>query len=278
MAVGMMLLPVGDAISKYLTQVTLYTGIFLAWSRFMVGAVLAAPYAAATGAFRGLGRDFVFRQTVRGGLIASTVACILQAVTHAPLADVYGAFFIGPSLATILAVVVLKERVRWPEWTAVLLGFIGVLMIVQPGERVGVGLLWAVAAGCCYGMYMVATRWAATSGPPMAQLAGQLIVASICLAPLGARELFAYGIVEGQWILLAALTSAAANLLQIIAFRHAGAAYLAPIVYMQIVSATTLSWVVFGDQLDLWAKIGICVILSSALFKVPWRQIGARRG
>lgn len=277
MAAAMVLLPVGDAIGKHLTEVTLYSGIFLAWSRFVVGSALAGPYALATGAFRGLGWGFVLRQVVRGCLVASAITCVLKAVAHAPLADVYGAFFIGPALATVLAVVVLKERVSRAEWTAVLFGFAGVLLIVQPHGDMGVGLLWALVAGCCYGSFMVATRWAATSGPPMAQLAGQMLVGMICLAPLGAHEVARHGLAEGSWILMAALTSAASNLLQILAFRQAGAAYLAPIVYMQIIAATALSWVVFGDSLNFWAQVGICVILSSALFKVPWRQIGATR-
>ncbi|MBY8975170.1 DMT family transporter [Rhodobacteraceae bacterium NNCM2] len=276
MAAAMMLLPVGDAISKYLTEVTIYGGSFLAWSRFVVVTALVGPYAAATGAFRGLGWGFVFRQALRGAILSGAISCILQAVERAPLADVYGAFFIGPSLATIMAVVLLKERVGWTEWAAVLLGFVGVVFIVQPTGEVSPGLLWAMASGTCFGAFMVATRWTTGTAPPIAQLAGQMFFGFLFLAPLGMGDIFRLGIVEWEWLVLAGITSGASNLFQILAFRHAGAAYLAPLVYAQILSATALSWLIFGDVLNVWAAIGICIILSAALFKVPWKRVLGR--
>ncbi|MEM9737140.1 MAG: EamA family transporter, partial [Pseudomonadota bacterium] len=161
MAAGMALLPVGDAIGKYLTATAPYGGAFLAWSRFVVGAALIAPAAASMGAFRGLGWDFLGRQAIRGGLVAAAITCVLNAVESTPLADVYGAFFIGPSLATIAAVILLGETARWPDWVAVALGLIGVLMVLRPSAEISPGLLWALGAGSCFGAFLVATRWAA---------------------------------------------------------------------------------------------------------------------
>ena len=271
MALGMALLPVGDAIAKHLTGVTLYTGAALAWSRFVVGTALVAPVALAQGAFRGLGWGFVGRQALRGGLVATGITCMIRAVETAPLADVYGAFFIGPALAAILGVLLLKEQAGWRDWAAILLGFAGVLLVVGPSGGLSPGMVWALAGGTAFGGFLVATRWAAGTAPPLAQLAGQLAAGLVLLAPLGLPGVIAHGIEGGWWILAMGITSAGANLCQILAFRYAGAVYLAPIVYVQILSATAISVWVLDDPLAPLAMLGLGVIVSAALFKIPGR-------
>ncbi|MEM1275068.1 MAG: DMT family transporter [Pseudomonadota bacterium] len=272
MALGMVLLPVADAIAKHITTITLYTGAFLAWTRFAVGFALVAPYVAAKGLYRGLGWDFVRRQAIRGGLVACAITCMINAVERAPLADVFGAFFVGPSVATILAVLILGERARWPDWTAVLLGFLGVLLVVQPTGDPSPGLFWALGGGTLFGCFLVATRWSTGSAPPLAQLAGQFFFGGVILAPLAIGNLLAHGLLEPWLILIAAISSGTSNLLQILAFRHAGAVYLAPMIYTQILSATAISILFFGDHLDPVALLGLVVILSAAAFKIPWKS------
>lgn len=273
MVLAMVLLPVGDAIAKHLTAFTLYTGAALAWSRFVVGAVLVVPVAWSIGAFRGLGWGFVGRQTLRGGLVGGAITCMVEAVATIPLADAYGTFFIGPALAAVLGVLLLKERTAWADWAAVALGFLGVLLVVRPSATMEVGTLWALAAGTCFGCFLVATRWSAGTAPPIAQLSGQFVAGLVLLAPLGLPGFLLHGIEGAGWILLMGVTSGAANLFQILAFRHAGAAYLAPIVYVQIIAATALSWAVLGDRPATLALVGLAIIVSAALFKVPWRRM-----
>ncbi len=275
MAVAMLLLPAGDAIAKHLTAITAYGAGFLAWSRFVVGLALIAPVAAGNGQLRGLGAGFLLRQALRGGLVASAIMCVINAVKTAPLADVYGAFFVGPTAAIVMARLLLGERVRLAEWVAVLLGFAGVLLIVRPTGALTPGLLWALGAGMSFGGFLVATRWAAGSAPPLAQLAGQLFFGFAFLAPLGIGDLLRLGIEAPGWLLAMALASGAANLLQILAVRHAGAAMLAPVVYLQIAAATALGWAVFGDRPDGWTAAGLAVIVAAGLCRVPWRR---RRG
>ncbi|MEM9045238.1 MAG: DMT family transporter [Pseudomonadota bacterium] len=269
MSGGMMLLPVGDAIAKHITQVTLYSGVFLAWTRFAVGVLFLGPYAVSTGALKGLGWDFIGKQAVRGGLVACAITCMINAVERAPLADAFGAFFVGPSIATILAVFLLGERARWPDWAAVILGFVGVIFVVQPTGEPSTGLFWALGGGTLFGCFLVATRWSAGTAPPIAQLAGQFFFGGVILAPLAIGDLLTHGLLEPWLIFAAAISSGTSNLLQIIAFRHASAVYLAPVVYTQILSATAISILVFGDHLDPIAALGLMVILSAALFKTP---------
>jgi drug/metabolite transporter (DMT)-like permease len=276
MALAMVLLPAGDAVAKHLTAITAYGAGFLAWSRFVVGLALVAPAAAASGQLSGLGPMFLMRQAVRGALVASAITCVINAVRSAPLADVYGAFFVGPTAAIVLARLLLKETVRPREWVAVLLGFAGVLLIVRPTGTVSPGLLWALASGLSFGGFLVATRWAAGTAPPMAQLTGQLFFGFAFLAPLGLGDLARLGIEAPGWLVLMALLSAVANLLQLFAVRHARAVALAPVVYLQLVAATAFGWLLFGDTPDGWTFAGLAVILAAGLFRVPLRRPPSR--
>jgi len=261
MAIGMLLIPIGDGFAKHVQSVTDYSPTFLSWSRFTIGAIVVLPWVLAKGLLPPPTKNhqpFWLRQAIRALLIASTVTLIIKAVGLSPIADVFGAFFIGPGISVILAQWVLKVRATKTDWIAVVLGFIGVLLVVQPT---------GVASGCCYGAFLVATRWAAGSGPPMAQLAAQFSIASLCLLPLGLPDLLQHGIQVPLWIIGSALASTSANFLSIIALARAGNAVLAPVVYLQVVSATLVGFVMFSDIPNVWTAIGLVVIVTTGIFQ-----------
>ena len=273
MAIGMVLIPIGDALAKLITSYHPYSAGFLAWSRFVVGAICLLPLAMVRGEFKGLGSTFYLRQAVRGALIAATITLIIRAVQLSPLADVFGAFFIGPVVATLLAVVWLREVATPPEWLAVILGFAGVLLVVQPGVNVSSGLLFALGAGLFYGSFLVATRWASHTGPPLAQLAAQLGFGFLFLAPLGFTTLATHwqagSLPTSGLLVLMGITSFLANFFTILGLARARAAYLAPIVYLQLVAATIIGAVFFRDQPDTLALCGVVLILLTGLLKLP---------
>jgi drug/metabolite transporter (DMT)-like permease len=118
---------------------------------------------------------------------------------------------------------------------------------------------------------MIATRWAAGTAPPLAQLSGQLFFGFLFLAPLGFGDLLSIGIDAPAILIAMGLISALANLLQILAFARAKAAFLAPFVYTQIIASTSISLLFFADRLNGLAIIGLCLILSTALLKIQSR-------
>lgn len=273
MIAGMLLIPVGDSFAKAVSGATPHDGAAIAWARFATGALLVTPLALARGEMRGLTPAFWRAQMLRGALIAVTVALIITGASKAPLADVFGAFFVGPAVAILLARFVLGEAVRRVEWGAVALGFIGVAFVVRPGGEIVEGVIWALGAGLCYGAFLAATRWSAGFGPPVAQLGVQMAVAGVLLAPIGVASFAAHGVVEPGLLLGSGVTSSVANLLAIAAFRRARAAALAPLVYCQLISAAALSWAVFGDRPDVWTLLGLAIVASAGLIQlVPLRR------
>jgi drug/metabolite transporter (DMT)-like permease len=106
----------------------------------------------------------------------------------------------------------------------------------------------------------------------MAQLTGQLFFGFAFLLPLGAGDLLRFGIEAPGLLIAMALSSGLANLLQLLAVRHAHAVVLAPVVYLQIVAATALGWALFGDRPDGWTFAGLGVIMLAGLCRVPLRR------
>ena len=271
MAMGMVLIPLGDAIAKHLGTVTPYSAVFLSWSRFVVGAVLLIPVAWYCGMLTGLSKRFYLQQAVRGAMLAAAISLIIKGVQNAPLADSYGAYFVGPTLATLMAAWLLKERVTAIEWCAVILGFVGVLLVVKPTGTIHVGIFWALVAGGFYGAFLVATRWSSGNGSALAQLCGQLFFGLLFLAPFAVGDLFEHGVQQTGLLITKGIISAAANLFAIMALARAGAVCLAPVVYLQIISAAVLSAGWFGDSLDFMAALGLGIIVLAGLTRIPWR-------
>lgn len=251
----------GDAAGKLLTAQGV-SPFFVAWSRFALAAVLILPMSGLTRAE--LPQLLNWRVVFRASLIAGGISSILTALRTEPIANVYGAFFIGPVVAYGLAVLQLKERVTAARTALLGLGFAGVLLVVQPGADMGGGMLFALLAGCFYGSYLTATRWLAGQYRPRFLLTAQLGIGAVLLAPLGLTHLPGAG-TPTLWALVAlsAGASALGNFLLVLINRTTPATISAPLIYFQLVAAAVLGVLVFGDWPDAISLSGLAVILVS---------------
>lgn len=262
MAAGMALIPVGDALAREAVATGLDPAA-VAFARFVIGAVLVLPVLLWRRQ-QGFGASFAAVQLLRGGLLAVTILCIVTAVSRAPLAQVFGAFFIGPPVAALVSVAVLGERPGWRIWAAIAGGFLGVSLVLDPWSGgVAPGLGWALAAGAAYGLFLAATRGFARFGPPLLALGGQLLVGALLLAPFGAAGLSAATTTALGPLILSGLASALANLLAIAALSRASAAMLSPIVYIQLPVAVLIGGLAYGERPGVMAALGLCMILAA---------------
>lgn len=252
---------VGDAAGKLLTQDGI-SPFFIAWSRFALAAVLLLPLSGMQRAE--LPQLLNWRVILRAAFIAGGISSILTALRTEPIANVYGAFFIGPVVAYALAVLLLNERVTRARTALLGLGFAGVMLVVQPSLDMGTGMLFALLAGCCYGSYLAATRWLAGAYRPRFLLTAQLLIGTVLLAPLGLTHLPDAGSLS-IWalVLLSALASAFGNFLLVVINRTTPATISAPLIYFQLIAAAGLGVLVFNDWPDAISLSGLAVILIS---------------
>lgn len=252
---------IGDTAGKLLTSSGV-DPLLVAWSRFAVAALVLLPFSGLTRAELRLFADW--RLFLRAGLVAGGIACILTALRTEPIADVFGAFFIGPIVSYALAVVLLGERPSLARAVLLAVGFAGVLLVVKPGFGMSPGILFAVAAGCFYGGYLAATRALAGGYRPRFLLISQLLIGAVLLAPFGTTAVLP-PLTPGfaALICISALASAAGNFLLVMANKRAEAGVIAPLVYTQLFSATILGVLVFGEWPDALSGLGLGLIAAS---------------
>ncbi|WP_421981076.1 DMT family transporter [Roseibium sp.] len=214
-----------------------------------------------------------WRVILRAVFIAGGISSILTALETEPIANVFGAFFIGPIISYILAVVFLKERPSAAHTVLLVIGFLGVLLVVKPGFGMTAGTLFALLAGTFYGCYLFMTKLLAGAMRPTRLLMSQLLIGTVLLTPFGLSSPLPVN-EAGVWVLIiaSALTSAAGNYLLVIANRTADASLVAPLVYTQLISATVLGVVVFGDWPDTTAFAGLFLIAASGLGSLALRR------
>jgi drug/metabolite transporter (DMT)-like permease len=263
-ALGVSLIPLMDGFAKHLS------GDFhvfqVAWGRFAFHIVWLLPFIL----WRLNPREIFARhpglQLLRGVLLLAATLCYFSAIAWMPIADALALLFISPMICTALSPIVLGEHVgRW-RWAAVATGFIGALVVIRPGLGMfQPAALLALGAGACHGGYLLATRRLAGRTNPTVTLlfTGLVGLAALSLAmPVVWRPPAAT-----DWLLMAlmGLFAASGHFLIIRGFNQAPASIVAPIGYFEIVVATIVGYVGFGDFPDSWTWAGITIIVASGI-------------
>ena len=273
MAGSMLIIPSSDAIAKYLSGA--HSAVFLSWARYVAALGFLLPIVAVA-QWRSpeplVARGQLLPQIVRTAFLVGAMTSYFMAIKHVPLADALGAYFIAPIIATLLATVILRERLDWRRLAAVGLGFAGALLVVRPGAETSSGTLIALLSGALMACYLVMTRATAKASSPLSTLTLQLILGIAMLTPFVA---FQWSVPDREGlmlILLMGLVSAASNLMTISAFRFAQVSTLSPLVYLELVGATALGLAVFGDFPAPATWAGIAVIVVAGLIVVAPRR------
>lgn len=270
MILAMSLIPLGDSAAKLLTSSRGVSPVFVAWSRFALGAALLVPILRR--------RHYAFaafidpRAVLRGFLVVGGIVSIQMALRSEPLPNVFGAFFVGPILSFALSALLLREPVRLAQAALLGLGFAGVLLVVRPGFGMTPGLGFAVLGGCFYGAYLTASRWLAGTWSPRTLLLSQLLTGAVVLAPFGLAAVPVLSPAVTALVFLSAGASMAGNLLLIAAYKMAPASRLAPFVYFQLVAATVYGFAVFGDVPDPLTWTGLALLVASGFASLVLRR------
>ena len=263
MFIAMSLIPLGDTAGKLLVAEHGFYPFFLAWSRFLLGAVMVVLIMPWRQFDLRLFLDW--RVWLRGLLITFGISSIMTALQTEPLPTVFGAFFIGPILSFFLSAWLLKEPVSKARTLLLLTGFGGVLLVVKPGIAMSSGVGFALLAGLFYGSFLTANRWLADVAPPRALLLSHMLIGTVVLMVPGLTHIPEFTAKTTALTVLSAFASMAGNLLLILAYRMAPASKMAPLVYFQLIAATILGWAVFRDIPDPLTLLGLGVLIISGL-------------
>lgn len=268
----MLTLPAIDAIAKYLSA-TIPAGQ-VAWARFVIQVAIMLPFVMTAYRPRPLRNHWV--HAVRGMLIAVTTVLVFAAVKVMPIADAIAIFFVEPLIVTALSAVFLGERIGWRRVTAVLVGFVGALVVIRPSyESFGATALLPLAGALSFAIYIILTRRLAQDQDP---------VSMQYVSGLAGLALMSLGLVLGhyfqlpafepawptlwEWSLLgfSGVIATGGHYLIVLACRHVEAGVLAPFQYLEIVGATLFGLWLFDDFPDAVTWVGIAIIVASGLY------------
>jgi len=255
-----------DSTSKHLSQQ--WPVSMVVWIRYAVHLALMVIVLAPRHGLRLISTRRPALQIARAGCLLITSWFIVAALQRMPLAETTAIMFSAPLMVTAMAGRFLGEQVGRLRWGAVVLGFVGVVMVAQPtGDIDLTGVALALCAASGFAAYQILTRLLSPTERPLTLLFWTALVGTVLMSfalpwawqgprpdAWSAIQMVAMGVFGG-----------AGHLLLIQAFRNAPASVLSPILYIQLAWATLLGWLFFGQLPGMVALAGILVIATAGL-------------
>jgi drug/metabolite transporter (DMT)-like permease len=254
-----------DAMSKVLAQD--HAILQILWFRYMVFTVFALAIARRRGVRRTLISQRPWLQALRALLLVAENAVFVLAFRYLPLADVHALGASAPLMVVALSVVLLGETVGIRRWSAVLVGFVGVLIIIRPGlQEIEWPLLIPLVGALMWALYQILVRLCSRTDGSDTTLLWSALVG---LATTSVTGPFMWVPPDREaWVLLVVLAVAGslAHYALIKGLQLAEASAVQPYTYTLLVFAAFWGLVVFGDIPDAWTILGATIIVGSGLY------------
>jgi drug/metabolite transporter (DMT)-like permease len=188
--------------------------------------------------------------------------------------------FTTPFFVAILSGPVLSEWVGWRRWTAICVGFVGVLLVARPGfGGIHPAALISLAAAVFYAGYNITTRLIARTDSNETTLFYSNLVGALVMTPIVP---FVWTTPTDPVVIILMLVCGAfgsfGHYMLIIAHRHAPPSMLAPFIYSQLVWVIALGYLVFSDVPSGWTLLGAAVVVASGLYMLYREQMVGRSG
>ena len=259
------ILPFMDTIAKYLSSDLSFFQI--TWARYFFTVLFTLPF-----------MFFFFRknltwttqpklQIFRGLTLFFANVLFFYSISVISMAKALTLAFVAPLITTALSPIFLGEKVGFRRWSAVIVGFIGSLIVIRPGFiEFNLASVAALGTGFFYGIYLIITRKLHRSDSPLLTLlltgVVGFVVASFLVPVVWINPTF------NQWSLLAlmGIFACLGHLFLILSLKYADASKLAPFGYFEIVTNIILGYYFFSDFPDFWMWIGLLIIISSGIY------------
>lgn len=265
MAMGMFLFSGVDAMGKFLTE-TIHP-VQIVWCRqlgLFLGVIILIGFS---------GRSVLASsnpklQIGRGILAACSATLFIVGVGYVPLADAVAITFVAPFLVTVMGALILREPVGLRRWSAVIVGFIGTLIVIRPGMGVvhpAAALLLVAAAA--FALRQVLSRILAGEDKTRTTVAYTAIVSWLLLTiPLPFVWQNPSSGLEVALLVAMAVMAAFAEVLVIMALDAAQAVVVAPVQYSLLIWGTFYGFAIFGQLPDGWTLIGAVIIVATGMY------------
>lgn len=269
MVLGIFLFCCNDALGKWLL------GTYSVWQMLVIRSIAAmlllSPFIWREGwtGFAAAPRPGLQFARVMLSVVESIMFFV--AVTYLPLADTVTFYLAAPIYVTALSAIFLREQVGWRRWSAVIVGFLGVMIALRPSAAT---LTWpaliAIAGSFSFAVFLIITRMLrGTSDVVMVSgQFGAMLAVSGAVAPIG---WIAPGALDFGLMMILGMVAMAAFACVNRSLKLAPASVVVPYQYTMIVWAIALGWLVFGDVPDAFTLGGAAIIVAAGLY-ILWRE------
>lgn len=255
-----------DTSAKYLNQYM--DTVQVVWARylgaFLVGCLFVNPISVP-----GLTRTMrPWLQLGRSVLLLLSTILNVFALRYLQLDETMSILFATPLLVALLSIPILGETIGPRRWAAIIVGFIGILIITRPGlGHMHPAAFLTVVGTFCFALYNISTRILSetdSSGTTLfySNLFGAVVMSlAVPFVWTWPKDLFQIGI-----LVLMGACGAIGHYLLILAHRLAPASILAPFIYTQLIWVTVSGYLVFGDLPNHWTLVGAIIVVASGLY------------
>jgi drug/metabolite transporter (DMT)-like permease len=215
---------------------------------------------------------------LRGVVLIASSLTFYSALRFLPLAELTALNYSSPIIVTVLAAIVLHERITIPRWAFVFAGFVGMLLIVRPGSSMLTpASLLALASAGLYATFQIQTR----------KLAGENSVVLLYFPAVVATVLMTavvpflhydtwFSLADMAWFVGIGAFGTMGHLLLVLAIQRSTVSAVVPFTYMQLIWSTFAGWLVFRTFPDAWALAGIVTIAGSGAVLTWYERWRAR--
>jgi drug/metabolite transporter (DMT)-like permease len=259
------MLPIMDGFAKYLS--TDFSVFQITWARYFFTVAFTLPIM-----FFFYNKQLVWTdkpklQFIRGLILLSANICFFYAISVISLAKALTLAFIAPLIVTAFSPTLLDEKVGFRRWTAVIIGFIGSLVVIRPGfVELNFASFAALGTGVMYGFYLIITRKLSTADNPLLTLLLTGVVGAIIISFVMPFVWIKPNL--NQWLMMSGIGVFACigHLFLILSLKYADASKLAPFSYFEIVTNIIIGYYFFNNFPDNWTFLGLFIIILSGIY------------
>ena len=265
-----MLLPLMDGLAKFLSQEIHFLQVV--WGRYFFMALISL-FITLVFFRQDLKWPINFQiQLIRSLFLFLSTILFFYAISAISLPEALTLAFVSPMIVTLLSSIILKEKVGVRRWSAVVLGFIGVLFVIRPGfNEINLATITALGCGICYAFYIISTKKLSNQDSPLLTLIFTGLSGSIVISLIVPFYWSDLNLTQLLLLVLLAAIGTLAHFLLILSLNYAEASKLAPLSYSEIIMNVIIGYYFFGDFPSQWVWIGLVIIVASGVY-ISFRQ------
>ncbi len=265
------ILPFMDTIAKYLSSELSFFQI--TWARYFFTVFFTLPFM-----FFFFKKNLTWSenpklQILRGFTLLGANICFFYSISIISMAKALTLAFVAPLITTALSPILLGEKVGVRRWTAVLIGFVGSLVVIRPGFlEFNLATIAALGTGCFYGIYLVITRKLHSTDSPLLTLLITGVVGAVIASFIVPFVWINPTPTQWSWLALMGIFACLGHILLIYSLKYADASKLAPFGYFEIVTNIILGYYFFADFPDNYTFLGLFIIIFSGVY-IYYREL-----